>query len=137
MRVAPRFLVSTILVIPQIVGFATRSNRSGKMSFQAMTWAVTQPLPPFEKLTILMLANYANAEGVCWPSIRRLCIDTGMSRATLCKCLLNLEKKKLIARKRRLRKSGNQSTMYRLDMTVVDTGISSLTVNLMDEPKLQ
>jgi len=107
------------------------------MSFQAMTWAVTQPLPPYEKLTILMLANYANAEGVCWPSIRRLCIDTGMSRATICKCLLGLEKKKLIARKRRLRKSGNQSTMYRLDLSHVETGISNLTVNLVDEPKLQ
>ena len=107
------------------------------MSFQAMTWAVTLPLPPYEKLTILMLANYANAEGVCWPSIRRLCIDTGMSRATICKCLINLEKKKLIARKRRLRKTGNQSTMYRLDLSHVETGISNLTVNLVDELKLQ
>lgn len=102
-----------------------------------MTWAVEQTLPPYEKLTILMLANYANAEGVCWPSIRRLCIDTGMSRATICKCLLNLEKKKLILRKRRLRKSGNQSTLYRLDLSKIDTGIQNLTVNLTDEPKLQ
>jgi len=60
-----------------------------------------------------------------------------MSRATICKCLLGLEKKKLITRKRRLRKSGNQSTMYRLDLSHVETGISNLTVNLVDEPKLQ
>lgn len=104
------------------------------MSFQAMAWAVKEPLPPYEKLAILVLANYANADGVCWPSIRRVCIDTGMSRAQVCRTLLNLEKKKLLVRKQRLGENrGNRSTVYRLSMQPVSFEFDSLTIE-MDDP---
>jgi len=101
------------------------------MSFQAMAWAVKEPLPPYEKLAILVLANYANAEGICWPSIRRICIDTGMSRAQVCRTLLNLEKKKSIVRKQRLNsEKGSRSTIYRLSMKPVEFGFESLTLEV-------
>jgi DNA-binding MarR family transcriptional regulator len=101
------------------------------MSFQAMAWAVKEPLPPYEKLAILVLANYANADGVCWPSIRRICIDTGMSRAQVCKTLLNLEKKNIIVRKQRLDgPRGKRSTVYALSMKAVSFGFDKLEVEL-------
>jgi len=53
------------------------------MSFQAMAWAVKQKLPSREKFILIMLANYADENGTCWPSNGRLCDDTGMSKNTL------------------------------------------------------
>ena len=53
------------------------------MSFQAMAWAVKQKLPSREKFILIMLANYADENGICWPSNGRLCDDTGMSKNTL------------------------------------------------------
>ena len=101
------------------------------MSFQAMAWAIKEPLPPYEKLVILVLANYANADGICWPSIRRICIDTGMSRAQACKTLLNLEKKGSITRKKRLDgPRGKRSTVYALSIGAVSFGFDKLEVEL-------
>ena len=101
------------------------------MSFQAMAWAVKEPLPPYEKLVILVLANYANADGICWPSIRRICIDTGMARSMVCKTFINLEKKKLIGRTKRLDGAlGRRSTVYRLAMKPVTFEFDKLEVEL-------
>jgi hypothetical protein len=107
------------------------------MSFQAMAWAIKEPLPPYEKLAILVLANYANADGICWPSIRRICLDTGMSRAQVCRTLLNLEKKKSIVRKQRLNSDrGSRSTVYNLSMKHVEFEFDSLTLEVDDGSEL-
>jgi hypothetical protein len=53
------------------------------MSFQAMTWAVKQPVDPREKLILIILANYADPKGVCWPSMATLAKDTGYCRRTI------------------------------------------------------
>ena len=39
----------------------------------------TEGIPPTRKLVLLALARRAGDEGRAWPSIARLCLDTGMS----------------------------------------------------------
>jgi len=54
------------------------------MSWQATAWAVNQKTGnPSRKLLLLVLANYADADGVCWPSQGLLAEQTGMSLDTV------------------------------------------------------
>ena len=55
-------------------------------------------LPPGEKLTLLALADNANDEGVCWPSINNLSIKTSMHRTSVMRILGELESRRLITR---------------------------------------
>lgn len=53
------------------------------MSFQAMAWAAAQKLPTRDKFVLIMMANYADEYGKCWPSLNRLSAETSMSRSTV------------------------------------------------------
>jgi biotin operon repressor len=53
------------------------------MSFQAMAWAAAQKLPTRDKFVLVMMANYADEIGKCWPSLNRLSAETSMSRSTV------------------------------------------------------
>lgn len=84
------------------------------MSFQAMTWAVEQKVAPLAKLLLLTLANYADAENRCWPSKERLAADTGMSKASVCKYLNDLESVGLVEVTRRTYEGAQIASMIRL-----------------------
>lgn len=60
------------------------------------------------------LLHYANRETwSCFPSIKTITKDTGMSRSTIMRCLNELEKEDLILRINRLRENkGKTSNMY-------------------------
>ena len=88
------------------------------MSFQAMTWAVKQPLPAYEKLTLLILANYTDNKHQCFPSAKKLAEDTGMSVAQVRKCILSLTKRGAIRKRNRLTKHGNSSNVYTLNVAI-------------------
>jgi len=88
------------------------------MSFQAMAWAIKQPLKCSEKMVLLVLSNYANEIGICWPSQDRLCIDCGMSRSALNSNLDRLEDYDLIVRNVRYNKSRRQTSEYHLNLNV-------------------
>jgi pyocin large subunit-like protein len=61
------------------------------MSFQAMAWAVKQPLiSTCEKFLLVMLANYADGEGVVYPSVERLSEDLCQDRRTVMKNIRRL-----------------------------------------------
>jgi len=61
------------------------------VSFQSMAWATSQKLEhATDKYLLIMLANYANADGECYPSVERISEDTAMDRKTVMKCLSNL-----------------------------------------------
>lgn len=85
------------------------------MSFQAMAWAVGIKLPSQEKITLVMLANYANEEGRCWPSIDTLCKDTGLSRATVKRALKKLEDRSLLIKAKRSKGPLQTSNLYKLE----------------------
>ena len=63
------------------------------------------------------LLHYANRETwSCFPSIKTIAKDTGMSRSTIMRCLNELEKEDLILRINRLRENkGKTSNLYFFD----------------------
>ena len=63
------------------------------------------------------LLHYANRETwSCFPSIKTIAKDTGMSRSTIMRCLNELEKEDLILRINRLRENkGKTSNIYFFD----------------------
>lgn len=84
------------------------------MSFQAMAWALKQPAKTSEKFLLIVIANYADEHGQAWPSVERLCKDTGMSRATVQRSLRKLEKNGYVTREKRVRGQLQTSNLYRL-----------------------
>lgn len=80
------------------------------MSFQAMAWAVKQTVGDDQaKHLLLTLANFANDEGKCWPSITRLSKDTEMSRRTIFRKLDVLAEKGLLDREQKVTPAGTYS----------------------------
>ena len=88
------------------------------MSFQAMTWAVKQPLPAYEKLTLLILANYTDSKHQCFPSAKKLSEDTGMSISQVRKCILTLIKRGAVKKRIRVTKHGHSSNLYTLNVEI-------------------
>jgi len=82
------------------------------MSFQAMAWALKQPAKTNEKFLLIVIANYADEEGRAWPSVERLALDTGMSRATIQRMLRRLEKGGWITSHRRVKGRLQTSNLY-------------------------
>ena len=82
------------------------------MSFQAMTWAIKHQLPCQEKMVLLMLANYADQSGHCFPSMGKLAIECGLPLSTTRKCVAKLEEAKLLRRYKRIRSYGQTSNTY-------------------------
>lgn len=93
------------------------------MSFQAMAWAVGQRIPTHEKFTLIMLANYADASGLCWPAIETLCRDTGLSRPTVKRALRSLVKLELIAKAKRNQGNLQSSNYYLLSLSKPPQGL--------------
>lgn len=68
-----------------------------------------------EKLVMLSLADNANDDGVCFPSISTLQKKTSLTRPTVCKVIKNLTERRVIfGVKRSRKKGGRSSTMYLL-----------------------
>lgn len=68
------------------------------MSFQAMAWAIKQPLNrSCEKFLLVMLANYSDNEGILYPSVERLTQDLSQDRKTVVKNLKGLIELGLLA----------------------------------------
>ena len=72
------------------------------MSIDAMNWAWRQRnLTVGQKLVLLALADRASETHTCWPSMTRLCQDTGLSDRGIQKIFIELEGRKLIRREHR------------------------------------
>jgi predicted transcriptional regulator len=66
-------------------------NMGRIMSFSAMAWAIKQDIPrSCEKFVLVMLANYAGQDGVCYPSIDRLSEELSQDRKTVLKSIKSL-----------------------------------------------
>ena len=58
---------------------------------EAINWAWQQELATIgQKIVLLCLANRANTSGQCWPSVARICKDTGLSDKGVRKILKEL-----------------------------------------------
>jgi len=81
------------------------------MSYPAMAWARTiKTGSATNKSVLLAVANYANEDGVCWPSQERLAEDTELSRRSIVRALDDLEAAGHITRERRHRSDGSRKT---------------------------
>jgi hypothetical protein len=83
------------------------------MSWTALAWASKQKTGSSNsKLVLLMLANFANEKNECYPSFKKLCELTELSRATVIRCIKVLEQGGMIERKERFTQfeGGNRQT---------------------------
>lgn len=81
------------------------------MSVQAISAALKlRGLGPSDKLLLLALANYADAELRCWPSHSTLAEDTGLSQRTILTAFKRLEAAGIITRTLRHRPDGSRNT---------------------------
>ena len=69
-------------------------------------------LPPTTKLILFALASRANKEDQCWPSIGKLCADTGLQRRTVQLHLARLVKQGVVVRETR----SGRSNVLRLNL---------------------
>ena len=85
------------------------------MSNTAKNWAFRQDLKPVPKLVLVVLADTANDQGICWPSIATLADKTGVTRRTVQRAIQLLIRRELITARKRYRSDGScSSNLYRL-----------------------
>ena len=67
------------------------------------------------KTVYIYLRDRADADGVCWPGIKTIAGELGLSARTVQRALYDLEDAGLIVKKQRHRKNGSlTSNLYRL-----------------------
>jgi hypothetical protein len=81
------------------------------MSRVARDWAWALSVAPTQKLVITVLAERANSEGYCFPSLAHLTGMTGLARSTVAAALQEREAARRIVR---VRGGGRKSTRYQL-----------------------
>lgn len=81
------------------------------MSFKAMTWALEQNVgSPVGKLLLVMIANYADQDGTCFPSQKTLAEECEVTDRTVRDWLAKFEETSLISRTERRRKDGYRTS---------------------------
>lgn len=68
----------------------------GIMSFSATKWVWKQDLPHVEKIVLLCLADRADENLKCWPSMETIAKDCGMCRRSVVRIIEKLREKNLI-----------------------------------------
>jgi hypothetical protein len=86
------------------------------VSIQAVSWAMQQRLnSPTLKFVLIAVANYADEDGFCWPSQKRLSRDTELSERAVRDALKRLEERGILERSER-RAATRQSDIIRLNL---------------------
>lgn len=81
------------------------------MSVQAIGAALAvKGVSSTEKLLLIVLANYADENGRCWPSNKRLCDDASLSERTIRATLKALDERGIISRTERFRADGSRTS---------------------------
>ena len=99
------------------------------MSVQAISAAfAVQGVTPSEKLVLLALANYADAEARCWPSQARLARDTGLTDRQIRRVFVSLMAAGLMTKQERRRPDGYRAS------DVITLTISPDTMSASEQP---
>ena len=91
------------------------------MTWSALAWASKQKTGSSNnKLVLLMLANYADEQNKCFPSFKKLCEMTELSRATIIRSINNLELSGFVIREERYSEfeGGNRQTSNQYTLQV-------------------
>jgi len=84
------------------------------MSYFGTIYADTE-LPSRARAVYMYLRDRADSEGKCWPGIKTIAGELGLSTRTVQRALDDLEDAGLIVKKQRRRKNGSlTSNLYRL-----------------------
>lgn len=83
------------------------------MSIEAINWALDLNLQPSQKLVVIVLANYADANGLCWPSFETLSRKTCLTRRSVIQQIAKLEE---IGALQKVQKRFRQQNVYRLNL---------------------
>lgn len=87
------------------------------MSITAREWALRQALAPVHKFVLVVLADAADDQGVCWPRISTVAEKVGVSTRTVQRAVQHLARHKLVSVEPRLRSDGSSSSnRYRLKL---------------------
>ena len=80
-----------------------------------MNWAWHQDLKPVPKLVLMALADAADDQGICWPSVATIAIKVGVSTRTVRRVMQALIGCELLTAEQRYRSDGScSSNRYRL-----------------------
>ena len=87
------------------------------MSNAAKNWAFRQDLKPVPKLVLVVLADAANDQGICWPGITTLAGKVGVTPRTVQRAIQLLVHRDLITVEQRYRSDGScSSNLYQLSL---------------------
>lgn len=82
-----------------------------------MNWAWHQDLKPVPKLVLMALADAADDQGICWPSVATVATKVGVSTRTVRRVMQGLVRCQLLTAESRHRSDGScSSNRYRLLM---------------------
>lgn len=76
----------------------------------------TTGLNPSTKLVLLKLADNANDDGICWPSKSHIMAHTGLSRATVRRCIQRLADAGLLSVRHRMIDGEPTTNLYQLHL---------------------
>ncbi len=97
------------------------------MSLRALTWAWEQELTnPSEKLVLLAIADHANDDGMCWPSMSHVAERCLLSTRQIQRITEHLVDYGLVSRERRKRPDGTLGT-YTYTLNIHRTPMSGPT----------
>lgn len=89
------------------------------MGIEHVTWALrrVRGIDTAAKMVLISLSNFADAAGLCWPSVSTICADTGLSEATVKRRLADLVKLGAMTKHERIAEGKRQkSNVYSLDI---------------------
>jgi hypothetical protein len=82
-----------------------------------MNWAWHQDLKPVPKLVLMALADAADDQGICWPSVATIAVKVGVSTRTVRRVMQTLIRRELLTAEQRHRSDGScSSNRYRLSL---------------------
>ena len=104
------------------------------MSLTASEWALRQDLGPVPKFVLVVLADAANDQNICWPRISTVANRVGVSRRTVQRAIQYLVQRGLVTVVPRNRNDGSSSSnLYRL-MVGGDVNLTSPRDNMAPPP---
>ena len=90
------------------------------MSVKIMSWAWSQKIEPTRKLILMALADHADDDGVCWPSMNKLADKCSVSRRTVLRNINALKEDGIISSSHRHREDGSMSSSSTLSTLIIN-----------------
>lgn len=107
------------------------------MSIQAVSWALEQIAPMAPKFILVCLANYADENGECWPSIKTMARNAGCGERSVYRYLDELIELGLIEKEERTGKNGGRAaSRYKLVTKTPSAKLADTPLCQSDQPPI-